>query len=138
VGCGRASDAHREACGVEPICAVLPIAPSRYYELTARARDPRASAGADAVRRGTVRGHWPRVAGEPEVYGARKVWKPLQRDGYAVARGTVARLMRQLGLAGVVRGPDVQGDDDPGPRGRRIWSRASSRRRDRTSGGSRT
>jgi putative transposase len=97
-------DAHRDAYGVEPICEVLPIASSLYYELKARACDPerrpaRARRDADLCERiGRV---WRE---NREVYGARKVWKQLQRDGHTLARCTVARLMRRLGLAGVVRG----------------------------------
>jgi putative transposase len=97
-------DAHREAYGVEPICAVLPIAPAWYYALKARARDP-ARQPARMRRDAGLGDHIGRVWRENrEVYGVRKVWKQLQRDGHAVARCTVARLMRQLGLAGVVRG----------------------------------
>jgi transposase InsO family protein len=97
-------DAHRDAYGVEPICEVLPIAPSLYYELKARARDPERRP-ARAQHDAELCEHIGRVWRENrEVYGARKVWKQLQRDGHAVARCTVTRLMRQLGLAGVVRG----------------------------------
>ena len=100
----RFIDAHRDRHGVEPICAVLPIAPSVYYELRARQRDP--DRGPPRGRRDEeLRGHIRRVWHEQrEVYGARKVWRQLRRDGHAVARCTVARLMRQLGLRGVVRG----------------------------------
>jgi len=97
-------DGHRGAYGVEPICAVLPIAPSVYYEHKARERDPgrqppRTRRDADLCH------HIARVWREHrEVYGVRKVWKQLRREGVAVARCTVARLMRQLGLAGAVRG----------------------------------
>ncbi len=95
---------HRDADGVEPICAVLPIAPSRYYELRARQRCP---------DRRPVRARWDEALGghirrvwreNREVYGVRKVWKQLRREGRPTARCTVARLMRQLGLQGVVRG----------------------------------
>jgi putative transposase len=97
-------DEHRERFGVEPICAVLPIAPSLYYELKARERDPHRRPG--RARRDEARcEHIYRVWRENrEVYGVRKVWKQLQREGQAVARCTVARLMRRLGRAGVVRG----------------------------------
>jgi len=97
-------DEHRETFGVEPICAVLPIAPSRYYELKGRERDPhrRPARARRDERLGEDIG---RVGRENrEVYGVRKVWKQLRREGQAVARCTVARLMRRLGLAGVVRG----------------------------------
>lgn len=97
-------DDHREKVGVEPICAVLPIAPARYDERKARDRDPHrrpARARRDEERCEHVRRVWQE---NREVYGVRKVWKQLKREGQAVARCTVARLMRRLGLAGVVRG----------------------------------
>lgn len=100
----RFIDEHREKFGVEPICAVLPIAPSLYYELKARERDPHRRP-ARARRDEHLGEHICRVWRENrEVYGVRKVWKQLQREGQAVARCTVARLMRCWGLAGVVRG----------------------------------
>ena len=95
---------HRDADGVEPICAVLPIAPSRYYELRARPRCPDRRP-VRARRDEALGGHIRRVWRENrEVYGVRKVWKQLRREGRPTARCTVARLMRQLGLQGVVRG----------------------------------
>jgi putative transposase len=97
-------DAHRATFGVEPICAVLPIAPSVYYERTARTRDPQRQP-ARARRDATLVEQIARVWHEHrEVYGVRKVWKQLGREGVSVARCTVARLMRRLGLAGAVRG----------------------------------
>jgi putative transposase len=97
-------DDHRAEYGVEPICAVLPIAPSVYYERKARERAPERRP-ARAQRDEALAAHVRRVWREHrEIYGVRKVWKQLQRDRYAVARCTVARLMRRLGLAGVVRG----------------------------------
>ena len=97
-------DAHRATFGVEPICAVLPIAPSVYYERKARIRDPQRQP-ARARRDATLAEHIARVWREHrEVYGVRKIWKQLRREGVAVARCTVARLMRRLGLAGAVRG----------------------------------
>jgi len=97
-------DEHREGYGVEPICAMLPIAPSTYYEQTARQADP--SRLPERVRRDAVLCEqidrvWHENRG---VYGARKVWKQLRREGVDVARCTVERLMRKLGLQGVVRG----------------------------------
>jgi putative transposase len=101
-------DAHREAHGVEPICKLLPIAPSTYRAHAARRRDPaKASARArgDAALRKEIR----RVFDENfQVYGVRKVWKQLDREGEKVARCTVARLMRSMGLQGVVRGRSVK------------------------------
>jgi putative transposase len=97
-------DQHREAYGVEPICAVLPIAPSTYYKQKARQADPLRlpeRARRDAVLCEEIE----RVWGENRrLYGAYKVWRQLHREDIEVARCTVERLMRQLGLAGVVRG----------------------------------
>ncbi len=94
----------RQMYGVEPICAVLPIAPSTYYEHRCRRRVPaRRSnrAKTDEVLRVEIR----RVFTENfEVYGAEKIWRQLRREGIAVARCTVERLMRQMGLCGAVRG----------------------------------
>jgi transposase InsO family protein len=100
----RFIDIYRAKFGVEPICEVLPIAPSMYYELTARAREPHRRPAREQ-RDEVLSEHVQRVWRENcEVYGVRKVWKELTREGYSVARCTVARLMRRLGLAGVVRG----------------------------------
>jgi transposase InsO family protein len=90
-------DIHRESLGVEPICAQLPIAPSVYYTHKARQVDPtllpprrqRDDVLSQEIRR---------------VYGARKVWRQLQREGFTVVRCTVERRMRALGLQGVRRG----------------------------------
>jgi putative transposase len=101
-------DEHRGVYGVEPICDVVPIAPSTYFEHKAREADPtRLSARAqrDAVLRREIRRVWEENF---EVYGVRKVWKQLKREGYNVARCTVARLMREMGLQGVVRGRRVK------------------------------
>ena len=97
-------DDHREACGVEPICEVLPIAPSTYYEQKAREADPsRLSRRAvrDAALREQIERVWKENFG---VYGARKVWRQLMREDVCVARCTVERLMREMGLQGAVRG----------------------------------
>ena len=97
-------DAHRGAYGVEPICAVLPIAPSTYHQHKARQADLTrwpARARQDEALRGEIRRVW---QANFAVYGVRKVWRQLKREGLAVARCTVARLMRQMGLAGAVRG----------------------------------
>ena len=97
-------DDHREAYGVEPICSVLPIAPSVYYEQKARQADPRRLPKRLARER-ELRVEIERVWKENQsVYGARKVWKQLKREGFEVARCTVERLMAQMGLQGVVRG----------------------------------
>lgn len=98
---------HRGDYGVEPICAVLEIAPSSYYEARLQARDASRRAlrvQRDAVVREEVRRVWKESEG---LYGARKVWHQLRREGTTVARCTVERLMRAEGLAGVVRGKRV-------------------------------
>ena len=101
-------DAHRGEYGVEPICRELPIAPSTYYESKARAAD-RSRLPARAHRDAQLREHIARVWEENyRVYGVRKVWRQLRREDLVVARCTVARLMRELGLRGVVRGSPVK------------------------------
>jgi putative transposase len=101
-------DSHREAHGVEPICKLLPIAPSTYRAHAARRRDP-AKASPRTRRDAALRKEIQRVFDENfQVYGVRKVWKQLDREGEKVARCTVARLMRSMGLQGVVRGRPVK------------------------------
>ena len=101
-------DEHRGAYGVEPICRVLPIAPSVYHEHVARRADP-SRMPARAKRDIELRREIQRVFDENLcVYGVRKVWRQLQREGVPVARCTVARLMRDMGLAGVIRGKPVR------------------------------
>ena len=99
---------HREVYGVEPICRVLPIALSTYHAQVARRADPsRASARSlrDAETCAAIR----RVhEANFRVYGAREVWRQLGREGIAVARCTVERLMRSMGLRGVVRGRETR------------------------------
>jgi putative transposase len=97
-------DEHRDDYGVEPICRVLPIAPSTYRAHARRVADPsRLSdrAKRDAELRPQIRRVWEENF---QVYGVRKVWRQLNREGIAVARCSVARLMGEMGLAGVVRG----------------------------------
>jgi len=97
-------DEHREEHGVEPICEVLPIAPSTYYEQKAREADP-ARLPKRAIRDEELREEIERVWKENfGVYGARKVWRQLRREGVDVARCTVERLMCQMGLQGAIRG----------------------------------
>ena len=92
-------DRNRHRYGVEPICQLLPIAPSTYYQARRR------PASARAVRDAKLKAEIARVHAEHfGVYGARKVWRQLHREGMAVARCTVERLMRELGLEGVRRG----------------------------------
>ncbi len=101
-------DDHRHTYGVEPICRVLPIAPSTYHAHAARRADPDrlpARAKSDAALMVEIR----RVfEANFCVYGVRKVWRQLGREGFAVARCTVARLMRTVGLQGAVRGGKVR------------------------------
>ena len=97
-------DAHRDTHGVEPICRELAIAPSTYYrhkhhQAVPGARSPRAQR--DDELRVAIRRVWD---ANLQVYGPRKVWKQLRREGVAVARCTVQRLMREMGVAGAVRG----------------------------------
>ncbi len=101
-------DAQRESFGVEPICAVLQIAPSAYRRHAARQRDPSllsARAKRDSALMPKIQALWHENL---EVYGADKVWKQMHREGQAVARCTVERLMRRLGLRGVRRGKAVR------------------------------
>ena len=101
-------DENRQAYGVEPICRVLPIAPSTYYEHAARRADP-SRAPARERRDTELRGEIGRVFTENfGVYGVRKVWRQMKREGFGIARCTVSRLMRQMGLKGVVRGKSVR------------------------------
>jgi putative transposase len=97
-------DGHKARFGVEPICRVLsqhgcPIAPSTYYAAAGRPPSPRARRD-EQLKAAITRVH----AGNYDVYGARKMWLALNREGIAVARCTVERLMRDLGLAGARRG----------------------------------
>ncbi|MGC8635350.1 MAG: IS3 family transposase, partial [Candidatus Limnocylindrales bacterium] len=92
-------DAQRVSFGVEPICQVLEIAPSSYY--AARSRPPSARSLRDAALQADIgRLHRANYA----VYGARKLWHALRREGTLVGRDQVGRLMRGLGLRGAVRG----------------------------------
>ena len=101
-------DDHRAAYGVEPICRMLPIAPSTYYEHAARRADPLKlpdRAKRDAELCDQIRRVWDTNF---RVYGVRKVWRQLRREGTSVARCTVERLMRAMELRGVVRGKTVR------------------------------
>ncbi len=101
-------DDHRQAYGVEPICKVLPIAPSTYRDRVAKRVDP-TKLSARAKRDRALRPEIRRVFKENfEVYGARKVWRQLGREGIPVARCTVERLMADLGLQGAIRGKPVR------------------------------
>ncbi|MCW1985978.1 UNVERIFIED_ORG: transposase InsO family protein [Sphingomonas sp. R1F5B] len=97
-------DAHREDLGIEPICRELAIAPSSYHEHALRLADPGkrpARARSDEEMRGQIKRVHEANYG---VYGSRKVWHQLRREGIAVAKCTVERLMRVMGLTGVRRG----------------------------------
>lgn len=99
----RFIDDHRGEYGVEPISRVLPIAPSTYYAHKARETNPSLRslrAGRDEELSLEIRRVWEE---NRKVYGVRKVWRQLLREGFCVARCTVARLMREMGLRGVVR-----------------------------------
>ncbi len=101
-------DDNRKVYGVEPICRELAIAPSTYYLRAARAADPDkqpARAKRDAVLSEEVQRIWYE---NRQVYGARKVWKQCAREGLMVARCTMERLMRKLGIRGVVRGKPIK------------------------------
>ena len=97
-------DEHRDAHGVESICKQLPIAPSTYYEAKARQADP-SRLPARAHRDAELIPEIVRVFEDNfQVYGARKIWRQLNRENWEVARCTVERLMAQLGISGAVRG----------------------------------
>lgn len=97
-------DDHRNVYGVGPICTVLPIASSTYYDAKLRQANPErrsARQQRDARMREAIQQTW---EANKCVYGARKVWRQLQRDQWQVARCTVERLMQDMGLQGVTRG----------------------------------
>jgi putative transposase len=101
-------DDNRTTHGVEPICRVLPIAPSTYRAQVAQRADP-AKASMRVQRDARLRSEIRRVfEANFGVYGVRKIWRQLGREGESVARCTVARLMRQMGLRGVVRGKETR------------------------------
>jgi putative transposase len=95
----RYIDEHRARFGVEPICTTLQVAPSTYYAMKRRPPSPRALSDA-ALKPELSRIHEVNFG----VDGARKLWRQLLREGIRVGRDRVARLMRELGIAGVVRG----------------------------------
>jgi putative transposase len=101
-------DGHRRAYGVEPICRVLPIAPSTYHDHAAKRRDP-SLLSPRAKRDQELKPEVTRVFAENfAVYGVRKVWRQMRREGFDIARCTVERLMRDMGLQGVIRGKPVR------------------------------
>jgi putative transposase len=95
----RYIDEHRDRFGVEPICTMLQVAPSTYYAAKRRPSSARTLSDA-ALKPELSRIHEANFG----VYGARKLWRQLLREGIRVGRDRVARLMRELGIAGVVRG----------------------------------
>ncbi len=101
-------DEHRSVFGVEPICRLLPIAPSTYYDNVAKRLDvDRLSvrARSDIALKMEIR----RVfEANFRVYGVRKVWRQLKREGFDIARCTVARLMRSMGPQGLIRGKPIR------------------------------
>ena len=101
-------DDNRGHHGVEPICNVLPIALSTYRKHVAQRLDP-LRLSARARRDLALKPEIARVFAENfAVYGVRKVWRQMSREGFAIARCTVERLMRDMGLAGVIRGKPVR------------------------------
>ena len=129
---GRLIDAHRDAYGGEPICDMLAIAPSLYYARRGRQsaperRPPRARR--DERLSGQIQRVWHE---EHEVYGVRKVWWHLRREGEPVARCPVERLMRPLGRHGVRRGRNVKRTTCPATAGVRPPARHAAVRGDAT------
>jgi len=101
-------DEHRGLFGVEPICRLLPIAPSTYYENVAKRLDvdrlsirARSDIGLKIEIRRVFEQNF-------RVYGVRKVWRQLKREGFEVARCSVARLMRSMSLQGIIRGKPIR------------------------------
>ena len=99
----RFIDDHRADHGVEPICRVLPIAPATFYDNKAKLADP--SRLSDRAKRDEqLKPEIERVFEENlKVYGVRKVWHQMRREGFDIARCTVARLMKDIGIEGVIR-----------------------------------
>jgi transposase InsO family protein len=101
-------DEHKDAHGIEPVCKLLRIAPSTYYAHAARMANP-ALASSRAKRDAELCADIKRVHAENfSVYGARKIWHQLKREGIETARCTVERLMRFLAIQGVRRGRSVK------------------------------
>jgi hypothetical protein len=95
-------DDHREAHGIEPICKVLPIVPSTYHDHLAKGADP-VKLSARAWQDMALKPDISRVFAENvEVYGLRKVWRQMHREGFSIARCTVERLMQGMELQGVI------------------------------------
>lgn len=106
-------DAHCEDLGIEPICRELAIAPSSYHEHARRLADP-GRRPARARRDDELKQQIKRVHDASSgLYGTRKVWYQLRRDGVAVAKCTVERLMAAMGLAGVRQEKDCHHGQQP-------------------------
>jgi putative transposase len=108
-------DQHRDRFGVEPSCAVLEISPSTYYAARKREEEPSARDGRDEELKKEIMRVWKEKG--RRVYGARKVWRQLHREGLAVARCTVERLMGDLGIAGAAARKKRPRTTVPGPAG---------------------
>ena len=101
-------DEYRSDYGVEPICRVLPIAPSPDHERAAQQRD-RSRQSSRAQRDPALKPEVMRIFAENfGVYGVRKVWRQMRREGFVIARCTAERLMRDLGLQGVIPGKPMR------------------------------
>ena len=101
-------DDHRGDHGVAPICKVLPIAPSTYHDHVAKRADP-VKCSARTKRDMALKPEITRVfEANFAVYGVRKVWRQLKRESLDVARCTVERLMKEMGLQGVIRGKPIR------------------------------
>lgn len=101
-------DDHRDEFRVEPICRVLPIAPSTYYSFKACERDP-SRRSKRVIQDDVLREEIRRVYEENRcVYGAPKIWRQLRREGIEVGRCRVERLMREMGIQGVRRGKRIR------------------------------
>lgn len=98
---------HRDEFGVEPICRVLPIAPSSFYARTAIWRDPAKAPHRARQDQRDSAAIAKAYDDSGRRYGARKVWRQLRRDGCDIARCTVERLMKAMGLQGIIRGRKV-------------------------------
>ena len=112
-------DKHRETYGVESICKVIPIAPSWYYENKNRTRNPESAPDrvkTDEALKPEILRVWTE---NMEVYGVRKTWRQMKREGFQVARCTIGRLMKVLGLSGAIRGKKIRttipSENDPRP-----------------------
>jgi putative transposase len=123
---------HRSRFGVEPICRVLEVAPSTYYAAAARPLSARRQED-ERLKPEVSRVH----AQNLDVYGVRKVWRQMHREGFSAGRDRIARLMRELHLAGARRGKRSGGPPSRTPwlHGPPIWSTGNSRPAPRTGSG---